>query len=412
MRRFVAAFALIALAGCAAHTPPSAVQWTSVDAATGRLTAVADLEALASSFPESAGVQLRLLNAAHRAGDSARVRAAMIRLSEMGYALSPGALEELGRRLDGPEAASLAARAAADRGEIGGSELVTTVPADFRLVEGLAWDPHGRRLFASSIVSRQLLVQGPEGWSAVPGIDAGSLSGLAVDAPRGLLWMASGVVEPTPSPETAFRGLIAVSLDNLRVVRRVTVTDAGLSPGDIGVAADGTVYASDPMSGAILRLLAGAEAIEILVPPGRLRSPQGIAVVSDRSRLYVPDYNYGIAIVDLPSGRLSRLAADAPMMLNGIDGLLLFEGDLIGIQNGTNPRRIVRIRLDRSGTRATGLEVIERNHRDWGEPTLAQLREGRLIYVADAQWERFGAGGQVSGAEPLRPTAIRAVPLR
>ena len=43
---------------------------------------------------------------------------------------------------------------------------------------------------------------------------------------------------------------------------------------------------------------------------------------------------------------------------------------------------------------------------------MAQIKDGDLLYVADAQWERFGAGGAVNGEAPLRPTPIRIVPLR
>jgi hypothetical protein len=410
--RYLSILALAALGGCAAQAERPASSWTNVNSETGRLTAISDLAALAEQFPESALVQLRLLNAALRGGDSALLRATASRLTEMGYALSPAAFEQLAAHLSAEEASTLPARAAANRQELRGSTVFATVPVEHRLVEGVGWDARTNRLFTSSVVGRELVMLGGQGWRRIDGLDAGSLFGLAIDEPRRLLWVASGVVDPTPSPETAYRGLIALSLDDLQVVRRVPAPAADLSPADIAVAPNGTVYASDPTSGAILRALPQADSMEVLVPSGRLRSPQGIALDVERGRLYVADYNYGLALVNLATGALSRLSADLPMMLNGIDGLFLVDGDLVGIQNGTNPRRIVRIRLDRSGTRATGLEVIERAHSEWGEPTLGQIKEGDLIYVADAQWERFGAGGAVNGAEPLRPTAIRIVPLR
>jgi sugar lactone lactonase YvrE len=390
----------------AAAGPPPAAAWGALPPGAGAAT---EIEDLARSFPESAAVQRRRLAIALEDGDADKARGALRAVAEMGFVLSDATLERLAG-LAGREAVD-AARAAAAGRPVEASVAFAAVPTDWRLVEGVAWDARTGRLYASSVVSRALLVRDGEAWRQVDGVDSGSLFGLAVDAPRRLLWMASGVLEQTPSPDTAFRGLIALDLDTQRVVRRVAAP-AGVSPADIAVAADGAVFASDPAGGGVYRLRPGAAAIETLVAPGVLRSPQGLAVAGDRARLYVADYGYGVAIVDLAGGAVSRLAAERPAMLDGIDGLLRAGGDLVAIQNGAQPRRIVRLRLDPSGSRITGIEVVERGHREWGEPTLGQIKEGDLLYVADAQWERYGAGGALRGEEPLRPTTIRIVPLR
>ena len=407
MRFLVVALVLAPPPAAAAFDPPAA-EWTTPDAAT--LTSVADLQAAARRFPESAAVRIRLLNVAYSAADASTVRSAMSALADLGFVIAPPSLETLSAMAGAAETRAIAARMAAGAAPVEASAVFATVPAEHRLVEGVAWDAATRRLYASSVVGRALLVMDGE-WRPVPGLEAGSLFGLAVDAPRRLLWIASGALDPTPQPETAFRGLIALDLDRQRVVRRFAAPD-GVSLADIAVVPDGTVYASDPVGGGLYRLAPGAGRIEALVPPGRLRGPQGIAVTADGGRLYVSDYGYGIAIVDPASGAVARLAAERPMMLDGVDGLFLADGALVAIQNGTRPRRIVRIRLDADGLRATGLEVIEQAHRQWGEPTLGQLRDGDLIYVADAQWERFGPGGAIVGEGPLRATTIRIVPLR
>ncbi|WP_114950829.1 hypothetical protein [Sphingosinicella terrae] len=371
----------------------------------------ADIPALAGRCPASHYLQLRLLGAAREAGDAASADAVLRRLAAMGYApAAADAFAALAPLIGETEAAAFAGQAQAARRPIEASIVLSHIPAEHRLVEGIAWDPVSRRLFASAVVGRYLLSLSEQGWAPVPDLGAGSLIGVAVDRPRQLLWVASRVVEQTPSPEGAFRGLLAVDLESRRLVRRVAAPE-GTGPGDIAIGPDGTVFASDPTGGGLYRLAPGAETMEAVVPPGRLRSPQGIAVAADGRRLYVSDYGRGIAIVDPESGTVADLVPDAPMMLSGTDGLMLHGGDLIAIQNGTEPRRIVRIRLDAGGTRATALEVIEQAHREWGEPTIGQIDGDRLLYVSDAQWERFGAGGRVTGEAPLRATAIRAVPL-
>jgi len=198
----------------------------------------------------------------------------------------------------------------------------------------------------------------------------------------------------------------ALDLDSLRVARRVAL--AG-TPGDLTVGPDGTIYASDSVGGAVFRLRPGDRAASVLVPEGRLRSPQGMVLSADGRRLYVADYAYGIGIVDPASGRVRRLAARRPAMLDGVDALLGDRGTLIAIQNGVNPNRIVRLRLDRAGETMIGMDVLERANPAWGEPSLGVIAGRELLYVADGQWERYGAGGAETGA--ARPTAIRALAL-
>jgi glucose/arabinose dehydrogenase len=179
------------------------------------------------------------------------------------------------------------------------------------------------------------------------------------------------------------------------------------SPADIAWGPDGSVYASDPNTGAIYRAGANDTTLAILVPPGRLRSPQGLVPAPDGRRLYVSDYGYGLAVVDLTDGSVARLESDANTMLDGIDGLYPWRGGLIAIQNGTNPRRILYLTLSSDGGRISSVRALESNHADWGEPTLGTVRRNDFLYVADAQWDRYGEAGAVQGTWPVRATTIR-----
>lgn len=389
--------ALLLLAGCAAPLARRGPAWP---------TFAEDPAGLAAQFPDSASVLRRLLAGAHQAGDSAAVRAGVARLAASGYAPSQATIDLLAAHVPEAEMAALRLRFAANGARIQASRLFATVPAAHRLVEGIAWDARGGRLFAATVVSRILLVHDAQGWRALEGLEAGSLFGLAVDERRRLLWLGSGVVEQTPAPDTAFRGLIAVDLATLRPVRRVPVEGPG-SPADIAVAADGTVYASDPNSGAIYRARPGDASLQLLVPAGRLRSPQGLVPAADGRRLYVSDYGYGLAMVSLADGAVTRLESDAGTMLDGIDGLVGFRGGLIAIQNGTSPRRILFLTLSRDGNRIASARVLESSNPDWGEPTLGALHGGDFLYVADAQWERYGPAGALQGEGAQRPTPIR-----
>ena len=51
--------------------------------------------------------------------------------------------------------------------------------------------------------------------------------------------------------------------------------------------------------------------------------------------------------------------------------------------------------------------MLESDNPDWGEPTLGFVRGDAFVYVADAQWERYGAGGAATGESEPRATALR-----
>jgi hypothetical protein len=53
------------------------------------------------------------------------------------------------------------------------------------------------------------------------------------------------------------------------------------------------------------------------------------------------------------------LQAPANTTLYGIDGLYWYHGNLIGVQNGVRPWRLIRMTLDENRSSVTGIEFIE-----------------------------------------------------
>jgi hypothetical protein len=385
--------------------------WQAVDAATGRLTGITDLQALLVMFPDSATVRRRLLSAYLEAGRPADALGEAVELVRRGYVFSPAAQAML-LTLD-PTAAQREVLALQEPNSVPleGSKLLATVPAEVHLVESVWRDPRSDDLFVTSVVSRALHVRrGQDAWAAVPIEGAGSLSGMGFAPATGLLWVGSGVFDQTPEPGTAFRGLIALDPATGEEKRRVAAPEGG-SPSDLAVDTEGTVYASDPLSGAVYRARSGALQLETLVEPGMFRSPQGIVALPDGSRIVVSDYAYGLALVEVDTGSIHRIAGDMPMLLDGIDGLWLDGDRLVGVQNGARPIRVVELTLSADKTRVTAATVREKAHPAWTEPVGGSVSDGELIYVATGQWDRFGDGGALTGDRPPAPTEIRALPL-
>ncbi len=423
MRR--AAFAgALALAGCAGTPTPVAQDvliepagvtmgtWRAVDATTGRIADVDALEQLALAFPNSGSVQLRLLTAylgAERASDAYRQ---LDLLLARGYRFSSNGEQQL-NAFFAAHSYRKPIEATMPAGEvIEASKLVTTLPASVRLAEGVVKERVSGRIYATSIVSRGLFRQdGRDGWERVELGQVGSLSGL-IQAPDGRLWASSGVYEQTPDPATAYRGLVGYDPRNGAVSRIAAPSDA--TPSDLAIAAGGTLYASDPFSGAVYFARPGEGALSVLISPGVFRSPQGLSPSADGRFLYLSDYRYGLALVDLGNRRVDRLAPRHGELIDGTDGLWLLGNELVAVQNGTSPMRIAAFELSGDGREIVNVRTIERAHPQWTEPLGGSLDGDSLLYIATGRWDRFGEGGTPVGDGPEEGTEIRlvAVPER
>ncbi|MBC2777578.1 SMP-30/gluconolactonase/LRE family protein [Parasphingopyxis marina] len=386
--------------------------WRDVGPAEERAFDLERLDTLTQAYPDSGTMLRAIIATAHQVGDGDAVRGAFERFAVMGGGLSEGSMTLVSGYFEEARWAALTATVADGQSPVAASEVVAAVPADINLVEGVAWDSRRATLYAGSVVERGLYRLSGETWERVPlPENSGSLFGMAYDAGADTLWLVSGAADPTPDPDTAFRGLIAYSPES-RSARMLAAPGEGAMSGDIALGQDGSVYVSNSIGGAIYRCRPGCLALETIVEPNRFRSPQGMAVSLDGAWLYVSDYSHGLAAIDLDTGAIFRVAATADMLLDGIDGLLPDGGDLIAIRNGSLPMQIMRLQLSEDGLRVEQATVIERNHPDWGEPTLGAFRGAEFLYVSDAQWERFGADGAPDPGIAPRPTPIRSVRLR
>lgn len=364
-----------------------------------------------SAETSASAVRARVADAIEKR-EGAAVGAAADRLAVMGAGLSPESQQRIAPFLSDERQQSLRAAFAENVQPVAVSVPYDAIPAKYRLVEGLAFDARTRRLFAGTVVNGRLLVRDIAGWQAIALPEGlGGLFGMALDDRRRRLWIANGVAEPVADRRSIVPGLVEIDVDTLQVVARHPMPPGEMgTPGDVAIGFDGTIYASDGVKGGLYRCKPGCTVLEPFVAAGSLKSPQGMVPTFDRGALLVADYTKGLARVDLSDGQVTWLHAAVPEMLDGIDGLVRDGDALFAIQNGTQPRRLLRITLDENETAIDRVAVVERANPQWGEPTLATMVGGQLVYVADGQWEVYGPGGTVkSGAAP-RDTSLRTLP--
>jgi hypothetical protein len=217
--------------------------------------------------------------------------------------------------------------------------------------------------------------------------------GLSVDAPNNRLWVSSsaGETQLEYDPIDAGRSaLLEFRLDTLELVRRYPVPVDG-SPhrlGDMVRTSDGDIYVVDTILPIIYRLEAGADRLRPFLAAPSMVSFRGITSADDGQLLYVADYEMGILVVDLASRQTSRLAAPATLNLGGIEGLFYRDGELITIQNGNEPQRIMRLSLaeDGMGVKAVGALAVAQPFFDY--PNFGALTGDELVFLANSHWIR------------------------
>jgi len=366
--------------------------------------------------PGHPGLILSLAGVEARQGKAAEALTHLQQFVTMGLAANLGETDAFAALRYNPQFIGVLAGIARNTNPVGEPEIAAHLGEGSALFEGVAIDAASGRLFASSVRRRRIVVvENGVVRDFVPPGEGGlwSVFGLAVDAPRGLLWAASAAgpqSEGVAAAEHGAAGVFAFDLETGALRRKAVLgPEAKAALGDLAVAPDGTVYASDA-NGALYRLAPDAEALEPFAPDQRYVSPQGLAVVADGAVLVVADYAMGLFSIDVATQAVTRLSAPSSVALLGLDGLA-GAGPLIATQNGVAPQRVLRLRLGPEWDYVQSAEVLSANAPFHHEITLGAIWDGAFWYVANSQWDRFGPDGAVLGEAPFAETVVVRIAL-
>jgi len=276
-----------------------------------------------------------------------------------------------------PVRARVAEKFAANAQPIGSAKAELTVPRKGMIPEGLTYD--GKRFYVSSVRLKTIFADGKP-LAELPTPPYGM-------AFHKTLWAAgeSAIYELDPRSGRILQTLTAPGDHHF---------------GDVAIAGD-HVYVSDSKGTQLYHVENGA-----LVPfvSGPFRSLQGIAPMGER--LYVADYSNGLFAVDRRTRDIAAIKVPSNVSLLGVDGLYAVDArTLIGTQNGTNPNRVIRIRLAAGGLAVESVETLLANDPRMTDPTLGVLARNRFFFNANGQWEE-------KETERWLEALVLSVPLR
>lgn len=283
---------------------------------------------------------------------------------------------------------------------------VLTVDAEYAMPEALAFDADTGRIFVGTVRDGLILVRGEDetGLSKfadpenTPGLRA--VFDLLVDQQRGHLWVATGTTAQYRDARQSDLGrtaLIKLDLESGEKLGEFRVLPDGQQHmlGAMALAADGTIYAADGAAPMIFRLRPGDERPEPFLGAPVFTGLRGLALSRDDTRLYVADYDLGLFFFDLDeSGQGFALGIPETLNLGGIDGLYQWDGHLVAIQNGVTPQRVLRLKLDDSGTRVVNLATVAKALPSFDNPTFGTLAGDDLLFLAASHWHHVGIDGR------------------
>ena len=280
----------------------------------------------------------------------------------------PGLVSRFGAFAGAGAVSSLRAAHARAARDVGAPSLVARLPDADMISEDIAYDAERGRFLVSSVHHGGIyaIAHGRTTTFVRPGADSTwGMFALGVDrAPRCTLGDDGRILLQLPAYSPADSGRSALMRYDLRTGAlrgRYVAPDTGAHVlGDLVLGSSGAVYVSDGLGGGIYAIAPGQDSLRVLVPRGTFRSPQTPALSSDGATLFVPDYAIGIAAVDIASGRISWVTHPDSLALTGIDGMYRVGTDLIVVQNGLEPNRILRLTLDRSMRRVVRATAVAR----------------------------------------------------
>jgi sugar lactone lactonase YvrE len=246
---------------------------------------------------------------------------------------------------------------------------------------------------------------------------------ISADPKRKVLWMTASAMpgfSGIPKEEQGKAVLMEIDPASGKVLRRFDVATTGPAVlGDMCVTDQGTVYVTDSIGGGVYRLHGDLQTAKLEKIADGLFSPQTAVPARDGKRLFVADYTMGIAVIDLPtagaapnlSAKLNYLPHPENVAVVGLDGLYSNGNSLIGIQNGTEPERIVRFLMNPAQTEITGAQVIHQIGQL--DSTHAVAVDGWFYETANVGWSKVDDNtGQLKPGEKFTPPVLLRFPIQ
>jgi hypothetical protein len=235
---------------------------------------------------------------------------------------------------------------------------------------------------------------------------------MQIDHKRRVLWVATSSLPEIADfrkEEDAQAAIFQYDLKTKKLLKKFSLSDNKKHIfGDLTLNSKGDVFITDSISPNIYYISATGHIIETFAS-GQFVSLQGISLSEDGNHLFVSDYSQGIFEVDLKNkNKVTKLENPDNATLLGIDGIYFYQNSLIAVQNGINPRRVIKLSLSNNFDKIEDFTTLAANKNIMPDPTLATIVNNHFYFFANAQWNNFDRSGNILPLEKfVEPTLVK-----
>ena len=375
---------------------------------------IAAVEQVLQQRPNDATLYFWLARFRAQLGDRVGTVTALEKVAELGDGFLPPKADGFEQVWEDPAFKAVYAKLEAKLPRLDHAPVAFELPDRTLIPEGIAYDGPSRAFYVGSIAQGRVLRFAPDlSISEFAGVDArlDHVLGLAVDAPRRILYVVSTSALTEKGEQNRRNAIVAFEIDTRKMVGRFDVPEAR-QLNDVAIAPGGRVFTSDSASGAIYEIaVKGPGPTRELVPPDRIRGSNGLAASPDGKKLYVA-HSTGIAVVDISTKEVKRVNNETRETVAAIDGLYAWQGELIGVQNLTNPGRVIVISLGKDGESITKVRtLLSHHHNALYEPTTGAIGADAFYLLAATGVTHFDRQGRIDRPDSLPTPTVLKVPL-
>jgi len=305
----------------------------------------------------------------------------------------------------------------------GEGTVVATVEDSFSgmLFENIAYDKEHNRFLLASIRSGEIYQIDQQGKfsSFISDTDAKKGPWGAVDMElsqdKKSLWVASASMPQYNGVSEQNLGSAMLShyrlsdgelikrypIDNLKTPKLLTALHIGN---------DESVYFLSLFEQTIYRLKPDSDKPEKVIELSELPAIKAITSNADDSYLYVADFEKGLYVIDVANQKMGNMDPKDERFFTGISDLFYVDGDLIGIQSGVSPARVMRFDLAQDLIIKMNFPV-EASHETFATLGNGTLVDNHVYYVANSQWGKMDMGGNLIEGEQWQPLKIIKSPI-
>ncbi|MDJ1498081.1 hypothetical protein QNI19_34380 [Cytophagaceae bacterium DM2B3-1] len=280
--------------------------------------------------------------------------------------------------------------------------------------EGIAATSQGEQFFIGSLAKNKIAsytpLAGEHDWVASQQDGMFSVLGMKVSKDGQSLWVCSASERDSLN---GYSGIFQYDISTGKLRHKYVLdnkTGAHLF-NDIVITRKNAVYFTDSKGRQVLTIQPNTNQIVPLLKEVDFIYPNGIAMDEKEENLYVADLT-GLTRIELTTGNYYRMATNQVTYLNGIDGLYIYKGTLVAIQDsGNNDDRIIRLYLDKDKKKLAKAQTLQSFHPDFVIPTTGTIVGDEFFYIANSQLRNLNPDGSYTNSEKLKKPLILKLKL-